>query len=112
LGRLHPDTAGRKPVQTGALELLEPAPRGVQAAGDRGDVDRRTSVGQHPLQLLPPLGQRTLAQVDVAEGEQVEGDEAGRGLLGQQPHPAIGRVDARPERLEVQPVAGRDPGVA
>src|SRR6266542_1896873 len=53
----------------------------------------------------PALGERTLHQGVVAKGEQVEGDERGRRLAGQQVHPRGGRVDALLQRLEVEPLA-------
>ena len=49
--------------------------------------------------------ERFLGEVVVAQSEQVEGDEACRGLLGKQRDPAGGRVDALLQRLEVQGVA-------
>src|SRR3712207_8858173 len=49
---------------------------------------------------------RSRGEVVVAEGEQVEGDEARGGLLGEQGHPADRGVDALLERLEVEGVAG------
>src|SRR5207248_2617862 len=44
-------------------------------------------------------------EVFVAEGQQVEGDKACRGLLGQQLDPAGGRMDALLQGLEVERVA-------
>ena len=44
--------------------------------------------------VLPPLGEGSLGQVLVAEGEEVEGDEARRGLLGEQLDPAGSGMDA------------------
>ena len=97
---------GDQPVQPGALELLEPAPRpaGV-VVGDRGEVDRRPGLGQRLLQPGPALGERALGEVLVAQRQQVERDEAGRGLDRQQVHPARGRVDALLQHLELQRVA-------
>ncbi len=68
-------------------------------------MDRRRGVGEHTFQGLPAFDQRFLGEVRVVDGEQVEGNEAGRGLLGQQRHPAGGGVDALLEGLEVECVA-------
>jgi hypothetical protein len=68
--------------------------------------------GQRLAQPRLPLGERRLEQRLVAEGQQVEGDEGRRGLLGQQVDPRLGRVDALQQRLEVQPVAARDDDLA
>lgn len=97
---------GDEPVEACALELAEPAPGRLLVAGNRRGVDRRLSTRQSPVAHLPALDERPLGQVVVAEGEQVERDEAGRGLLGEQPHPAGGGVDALLEGLEVESVAG------
>lgn len=44
----------------------------------------------------------------VAQGEQVECDEGGGCLLGQQPYPRIRRVDPLLQRLEIQTRLGGD----
>ncbi len=96
---------GDQPVQPGPLELLEPGPGQLVVVGDRGEVDRRFRRGQRLLQPGSALGERVLGQVLVAQRQQVERDEAGRGLDGQQVHPAGRRVDALLQHLELQRVA-------
>ncbi len=98
---------GDQPVQAGALELGEPPPGGLQVVGGRGDVDRRFRVGQALLEPGPALGEGPLGQVLVAERQQVERDEAGRGLLGEQLDPARRRVDALLQGLEVEACCAR-----
>ena len=96
---------GDQPVQPGPLELLEPGLRQVVVVGDRGDVDRRAGRGERLLQPGPALRERAIGQVLVAQRQQVERDEAGRRLLGQQVHPAGRGVDALLQHLELQRVA-------
>jgi hypothetical protein len=102
---------GDDAVQPGALELLEPALRGLRVLGDRRDV-HRLGDGDDLLQPGPPLRERGLQQRLVADREQVEGDEGRRRLLGQQVDPRLRRVDALQQRLEVQPVAVGDDDLA
>ena len=82
---------GDDPVQPGALELARTS-RGA-IAGSR--VAGVTWIGGRGLARAPDLERRPPrrrtarpVQVVVAERQQVESDERGRGLLGQQPHPA------------------------
>src|SRR5215467_11467059 len=96
---------GDEPVQPGALELGEPLPGQRPVAGRRGDVQRCPHPGQGLLQHRPALRERPLHVVGVPEGQQVEGHEPGRGLAGQQVHPARRRVDPLQQRLEVEPRA-------
>ena len=63
-------------------------------------------------QCRAALGERPIGVVVVAEGQQVERDERRRRLLGQHPHPRIGRVDALLQRLEIQAVVGGDDDLA
>ena len=100
------------PSRPGALELLEPALRRGQVGGRRRDVDRRARARERVDQGGAPLAERTPGVVVVAEGEQVERDEGRRRLLGEHPHPRIGRVDALLQRLEVQAVVGGDDDLA
>jgi hypothetical protein len=88
---------------SGALEDVEPAPRGLRVGGDLGDVHRRPDAGQRRLQPRPAHRVGLVEQQLVVEGEQVEGDEVGRGGLGQQLDPRRGRVDPLGEQLEVEP---------
>ena len=103
---------GDDPVQPGAFEELEPLLGQLTIGRRRGDVDRRPGVGERVDQQLPALGERPARQVVVAEGQQVEGDERRRGLLGEQLHPRGGRVDALLQRLEIQPPLPRDDDLA
>ena len=50
-----------------------------------------------------PLAERAIAEVRVAEGEQIEGEHVGRRLRGQPVHPRGGGVDALLEGVEVEP---------
>ena len=96
------ESLGDDPVETGALEPLEPVRGGRAIAGRRGQVDRRLGGPEDRLQSSPSLALRDLAQVLVAEREQVPGDEARRRLLGQHLDPRRGRVDAQQQRLELR----------
>ena len=84
------------------LEQPEPALAWAQVVGQQGAVDRRLRPGQDVVEGGPALGQGPLHQRLVAQGEQVEGDQHGRGLGGQEVHPGGGRVDALEEGLEVE----------
>ena len=99
-------------VETGALEPLEPVGRGRAIAGRRRQVDGRLGAAEDGLQAGSPLALRDLAQVLVAEREQVPGDEAGRRLLGQHLDPRGGRVDAQEKRLELEGAVARDDDLA
>ena len=79
----------------------------ASSVGHRRDVDRWGRVGEGHLQPTAPLGEGARGEVLVALREQVEDDEAGRGLFGQQPDPARGGVQAQLQRLEVQGAALR-----
>ena len=58
------------------------------------------------------LLERPLGVVGVVQRQQVEGNEARRRLLRQQPDPAGGRVDALLQHLELQPVADHNDDLA
>src|SRR5436190_1145384 len=103
---------GDHPVEAGALELLEPVGGDRRVGGRGGEVDGRLGSPQHPLQALAPLGQRVLTEVVVALGEEVERDEARRGLGCQLRHPAGGRMDAHLQEIEVEALLGRDHDLA
>src|ERR1022692_228656 len=53
-------------------------------------------------QGCPSLRERLAGVVGVPERQQVERDKRGRGLLGKQPDPAVGRMNPLQQRLEVQ----------
>ena len=101
----HVGRLGDDAVEAGALEHPEPALGEPLGVGRHGEVDRRLDAVQRLGQGGPALGEGTLHQRVVAEGEQVEGDERGRRLAGQQVDPGGGRVDALLQRLEVEPLA-------
>jgi hypothetical protein len=69
-------------------------------------VDRRRRVGERFLQQCAAFREGPSREVVVAERQQVEGDEAGGRLLGQQVHAARCGVDALLEGVEVEGVAG------
>ena len=109
LGVRRVERLGDHPVEPGALELLEPALRLLRVLGGAGQV--AGALGAEPAERLlhrrAPLAQRPVGVRLVAEGEQVEGDEAGRCLLGQHVDARLGRVDPLLEHLELQPVTDR-----
>lgn len=67
-------------------------------------MHRRRGISEDLLERTPPLHERSLGEVIVAEREQIERDEAGRGLVREQVHPAHGGMDALLQRLEVESV--------
>ena len=97
---------GDDAVEPGTLEALEPLPRELGVLGDGREVDRRPRAGERRLERRAALGERPRGQVLVAEREQVEGDEARRGLAGEQVDAAGGGVEALLERPEVEPPVG------
>ena len=100
---------GDQAVEAGSLEALEPVARDRLVAGERGQMDGRRGVREGALERRAPVCERLVREIVVAEREQVEGDEAGGGLAGEQRHPAGGGMDALLERPEVEPaVAGDD----
>ena len=103
---------GHDAVEPGALEAAEPVFSERAILRGRRKVHRRHGSIEGPLETFPPSRQRRLAQVLVAECEQVPGDVRGRGLLGQKLHSRLGRVDAQQQRLEVEPVRTDDHNLA
>src|SRR2546421_3651814 len=103
---------GDDAVEAGALELLEPVGGNRRVGGRGGEMDGRLGSAQHPLQALAPLRQRVLTQVVVALGEEIERDEARRGLGRQLRHPAGGRVDTHLQEIEVETLLGGDHDLA
>ena len=73
---------------------------------DGREVDRLGWVGDDPLEARPALGERALAEVVVAIGEAVEGDERGRRFRGEHPDARLGRMDADEQRVEVEAALG------
>jgi hypothetical protein len=96
-------------VEPGALEPVEPVGGRRAVAGRRRQVDRRLDAEERLLQPRAPLVLRHLAQILVAECQQVPRHEARRRLGGEHVDPRRGRVDAQQQRLEVErAVAGDD----
>ena len=92
------------PSSPAPSNCVEPA-LGLVGVGRRPGEVRRPGRARR---ARPPAGARRIGErpVDqrlVAEGQQVEGHEAGRGLLGQHLDPRGGRVDPLLEHLELQP---------
>ena len=86
-----------------------PSKRWNQSCGDRPvsgrrrHVERRRGVGEDALELGAPLCEGRVAEVAVAEGEEVEEDDRRGHLAGEQLHARFGRVEAELQRLEVEP---------
>jgi hypothetical protein len=95
---------GHDAVEPCPLELGEPLPGDVPVAGGPGEVDRWFRVGQRLRQGRTALGERTLGVVRLPEREQVERDEAGRGLAGQLGDPRRRGMDPLLQQVEVEPV--------
>ncbi len=93
---------GHHAVEAGALELAEPAHRRIPVLRRRREVHRRRRLGQGGLKHRAPLLERQLRAVLGTEREQVERHERGGRLAGEQPHPAVGRVDPLEQGLEVE----------
>lgn len=99
-------------VEPGALETTEPVFGHGAIAGGRREVNRRRCTGQHLLQPFAPYCERYVAQVLVAQRQQVPGDEGSRHLRGQELHPRRGRMDAQEQRLEVETAGAHDHDLA
>ena len=103
---------GHDAVEPGALEALEPVGGDRAVARRRREVDRRLDAGEGLLEARAPLGLRAIAQVLVAEREQVPRDERRRLLRGEHLHARCGGMDAEEQRLEVEPPSVRDHDLA
>jgi hypothetical protein len=103
---------GDQPVEPGALEAVEPGAGDRLVAGDRREMDRRRRVRERLLERGAAVREGLAGEIVVAQREQVEGDEAGRGLTGQARHAARGRMDALLERPEVQAARAGDDDLA
>src|SRR5690606_6775704 len=99
---------GDHPVQARPLVLLEPPPGHLDVRRRRRHVHRGRDPLQGPGQQGPAVALRHVHQRVVAQRQHVEGDERGRGALGQRPHPRVRRVDPLGQRVEVQPLIARD----
>ena len=109
LGVRRVERLGDHPVEPGALELLEPALRLLRVLRGPGQVAGAlgAQAAQRLLHRRAPLAERPIDVRLVAQGEQVEGDESRRRLLGQHVDPALCWVDPLLEDLELQPVTPR-----
>ena len=103
------EALGDDAVQTRSLELGEPASRGRGIFGRPGHVHGRLDARQQILELGAARGERCLAQIAVAASQQVEDDEQGGRLVRQLRDAGGGGVDARAERLPVQPLRAPRP---
>ena len=74
---------GHDAVEAGALEPVEPVGGQPAIGRRRREVDRRSGLAEHRLEPRPPLALGDLAQVLVAEGQQVPRHERRRRLAGQ-----------------------------
>ena len=72
------------------------------------EVNGWPGVDQDLFEQRAALGEWPRAVVLVAAGQDVEGDEASRGLFSQPVHPAGGGVNALLQHLEFQPLADHD----
>ena len=106
------ESLGHDAIEAGTLEPVEPVRRRRAIQRRRRQVDRRRRATEHGLQPRPSLAQRRVAQVLVADGQQVPGDERRGARLGQHLHPRRGRVDAEEQRLEVEHAVVRDDDLA
>ncbi len=98
---------GDDAVETGALELDEPALGRRGVGGRRAAMDGRPGTGEHLVEQRPPLGERPFEQDLVAQCQQVEGDERCRGLGRKSLHARRGGVDALQQRIEVEAATAR-----
>ncbi len=98
------EALGDDAVEPGALEDREPVVGDGGIGARRRDEHARTRLDDVD-QPGPTLAQRPRQPRLVAEGEEVEGDERARRLLGQPVDPRRRRVDALQQGVEVEPVA-------
>ena len=104
------EALGDDAVETGTLELDEPAAGDVDVGRARAEVDghagRDPQLGDQPLVTG---GERGVEQHLVADRQQVEGHERRRRLGGEPVDARHGRMDALQQRVEVEAavVAGR-----
>jgi hypothetical protein len=103
---------GHDPVEPGALEAPEPVLGQRAISRRRRDVHRRRRVGQRLFQPLASRRERRLAQILVAQREQVPGHERRGRLRGQELHARSGGMNAQEQRLEVEPAGAHDDDLA
>ena len=105
IGSVEP--LGDHAVEARALERAEPLRAQLGILGRPGDMTPLL-LGHRIRQRLPPDPERLAHQRHGTGGQCVESDEMRGGLLGEHPHPALGRMDALAERLPIQPDAATD----
>jgi hypothetical protein len=93
-------------VEARSFEAREPVLCHVRVVGHRGEVHAPEIAAEHGLENPPSLGERLPGEVAVIEGQEVEGHEAGRRLLGQPADPRRSRVEALLKRIEAEPGIG------
>ncbi len=96
---------GHDTVESGALEDVEPPGTRRQVRCCRSEVYGGLGAGEGLHQTGPPGAERRVHERLVIDGEQVEGDERGRCLPGQQVDPGRSRVDALLQCVKVEAVA-------
>ena len=75
-------------------------------------VNRRLHTGHSLFDRRPPLALRPVAQVVVAQRQQIQRDERRRRLRGEHRDARLGRVDAQQQRLKVEAVVVGDDDLA
>ena len=91
------------PIQPGAFELLEPLFCQAVVSGRWGEIHGWPSFDKRLLEQRAALRERSCAVVFLAAGQEIEGDEGGRGLARQPGHPTRGGMDALLQHLELEP---------
>jgi hypothetical protein len=99
---------GDHPIETGALELLEPPDRGRPVSRHGGQVEGWPRAGQQDFEAGAALALRRLHQALTIGGEQVERHERRGRLLRQLRHPRGRGMQPELERIEIEPVRRGD----
>ena len=100
---------GDDAVEACPFEPVEPFGRDFRATGDGAPVQHRACrhVGKHFGEELHTRVERLVQQRPVAERQQVESDELGRGLSSEALHPRLSGVDALQQSVEVETLSVR-----
>ena len=93
---------GDDPIEAGALEAVEPLSRERAVARRRGQVNRWSGIRQHGFQPDAPLALWCLAQILVAEREQIPGDERRGRFSREHLHARCRWVNPEQKRLEIE----------
>ena len=99
---------GDHPVEPCSLEVIEPVLRGGGIFRGGSEMDRWRRLGQDLQEVAPALRERRRAQVLGSIGQAVESHVGGRRLARQHRHAARRRVNAKQQRVEVEPALARD----